>query len=793
MSGIVRNIASIGVYAAGNAIGGPIGGAIASTIFGVLFPSSTGGFDGTRLEDLGREGADFGAPVKVVFGRMPVKADIIDCGLDNQGQPAILREEKTTKKKGGIFGIGGQKVTTYKYKLNRVAYLIAEGEYDLARCKIEDGDGEKVLFDRDASGDARGINFTPQIANEVTVALLSANIKFYCGTEMQEPDAWLVGIHGASKTPAYRGQCYAVVDGLEVQGQASFTWELESVITGKRVIIRQRMAQSGAPLERVRLNSISGNVAGCAIAQVEAARELIEKIASTEFHDLMWLDGGFVDVSRLNPATWVLESGDLGAYVMADGGGGEAPPAVNWQLQSVRNLATSLTLNFLDVDDDYQPNQATSLREVAGHENAQSIDYPFAASLPDMLRLADVMMDELWAAQTGETIALQGRHNAIAPGNVLVYDAGDGLGARAVRVTKQPDNGARGLVGCEGVIYQPNVYGIFRDFEVPVKDRPGVAVYLAPNSALLNLPPLGPSLIDAPALVGATATVAGASWRGATLESARLGDNDFETQASMGTLINAYTAPNALRFDDSGTIRVALNVNSLATTSANEAAQRANLLAVMGANEWGLVSFTTATPVIGAPGQFDLGGILSGRLGTEAQLSFAAGARVVVLSDAGGRFDAALESLPVALADLNGAVEFEVHASAAPEKSSGPQTIIPTGRNVRPLAPTVLQSETEGGTFTLRMVPRTRDFESADNAWLTGRTPRETDPRRFTFALFDGANAEIARQTIAFEANDALPLVRAFAGTSAVRGEVWCEGALMAGDVTSFEVNNVPN
>ena len=802
-------------YAAGSAIGGPVGGAIGSTLFGLLVPSGAPAVAGTSISDLMREGVEPGTPIKRIYGLMPLKGDLIDCGLDKDGAPAAIVVTTKTKKKGGIFGIGGVKVSTEEGRL-RAVFGLCEGPSYVEQMRIDFGEGETVVYDRynpkdsampDPQGDpdawrdflqsqfdgsapyrpGSGIQLTPQYAPDGSlIAEISQEVAFYAGTEWQDVDPIAVEWHGSKAVP-YRGLAYARFNNYLIKGQSiEVSYLMRNLLDGKTEIIRQSLTECGVPVERVNLSSLSGRIHGCARTQAEAPREMIEKLAALDFHDLMFLDGGFQDVSRLNPATWNLQTSDLGARLL--GGTDQAPPPVEWAQKGARELVTTLRLKFVDIDNDYEEGEVVSYRHVAGHENELTLEFPFATHAPEMLRLVDVMLDELWAGNSTEKIALVPRNMAIAPGNVLIYDAGDGLGTRQMRVTKQPSLGADGLMLCESVAYDAGVYGIHRVIEPVVKPRPTVAEFLTPIWALLDLPALSATALDNASLQFAASTALNANWAGAYFDSDRIGDATVGARSPLGTIPNGYSfsRAQATAFGSAPTMRVQMTDRSLVTASLEDVANGANLLAIETESGALLVSILTATPVVGTPRTFDCT-VWPGRYGTETFGAVSAGARCVLLSDFdGGRFTA-MDAIEVSRPTLGMPCPYIVSSLDESAPVSTTQTITPRGRSLVPPTPGDVRVETldEGGA-RITFFPRTRDWEGAAAYWNSAARPRETDDRRFTLRLLDGENVTETHE-LSFAADAPLPLTVDVAnGSGQLHGELWQNGGYARGNVQSF-------
>jgi hypothetical protein len=831
MSGIVRSVGSIAVSSIGLALGGPWGAAAAGIGFELLFPQAVPGKPGTTIPDLFRDGAEYGAAVKQVFGLVPMSGDAIDCGINpNTGDQAAVEIVTTNvKQKGGTGKGAGGATAKEETGYLTVALLLAMGPVYVEQMLVTDSSQSgAVYYDRYNSADSdmpdpqadpdgwraflvtqfdgsatykpgvftnSGITLTPQYAADGSLmAELSQNLRFYAGTEYQVADSTLAAIHGSGAVP-YRGQGYVMLNSWgPLNGDTSFEFHVRSLIDGKLQVIRKVILDGGYPENRIKLNSISGKVIGCARAQVEPPRQMAEQIAASAFHDLSVIGPSLHDISRLNPATWVLQPGELGARVIAAGNGQEAnpPSLVQANLPAPRDRPTRLVLQFLDADSNLQQNQVVAERDSAGHENTVTVSWPFAMHNGEALRMVDVLLDELWAQSATDKLTLLPNRGQVAVGNLLIFDPGDGTGIHQVRVNKR-NNDPMAVLSIEAQSYDPGVYGIHRVVTIDPSPRPTVQPYQAPDFAVLDLPALNSSMQDTAALIFAAAAT---PWGGAVLDSNALPRTVVTLRAVLGTLLTdfSYTEEQAGRFNYDLTIRVQLVDGELVTATEDAVRDDANQIALGNL----LVSYVTATPVSGHARQYDLSGIWPGRYGTDYISSVLTGATVVVMTDEVGDQAPGLTLIPVSLSRVGTAASYEVQALPDPTATSGTQTITPNGNSLRPSRVNDVSKISDGaGGYILRFHPRTRDFESANAFWVHGRAPREIDPRRYTVVLLDGVT-EVSRQVVTWPDSSEYPVEVTYTAAAlttmfgsvpdTLSGSIWHEGTYLRGQEKEFEV-----
>lgn len=168
-------------YAA--AIGGRLGGAIGGIFDGSLGSSKTQHREGPRLAELGVQSSTYGKMIPIVYGTVRMGGNII------WSRPIKEVATTTTSSAGGAGGKGGggktsQSTTTYSYFIT-LAVSVCEGPID-----------EMLRIWADAK----------------QLDLSQYSLRIYTGDEDQLPDSLMQSFDGAERTPAYRGQAYAVFE-----------------------------------------------------------------------------------------------------------------------------------------------------------------------------------------------------------------------------------------------------------------------------------------------------------------------------------------------------------------------------------------------------------------------------------------------------------------------------------------------------------------------------------------------------------------------------------------------------
>ena len=160
--------------------------------------------EGPRLQDLSVTTADLGTPLANMYGTMRVECP---CFYAEE-----IREEKETQK-----GKSG-KYAEYKY-YGTWAVVIADHEIDRVLKLWLD---RRVAYDVTGAGPISLGAILPGYDGTTSLGIkFGSNLRFYLGTEDQEPDPRMVATteaeEGAGRTPAYLGVAYAMFEDVPLE------------------------------------------------------------------------------------------------------------------------------------------------------------------------------------------------------------------------------------------------------------------------------------------------------------------------------------------------------------------------------------------------------------------------------------------------------------------------------------------------------------------------------------------------------------------------------------------------
>jgi hypothetical protein len=194
MASLVLGIAG---GAIGTAVGGPMGGkigfmlgsAIGSIADQWLFRSPPIPYG--QLQDLRVSSSAYGTPIPQGWGQFRLPGALV--------WSSNLQQNTYTQSQGGGGSAGpGQQTETYYYTTN-AAFIICRGnEWINSNSLLRIHADDTVVWD-----------YRDQENSKVTV-------RFYTGTETQDADPLIQAQYGTSNCPAFRGQCYIMLENFQV-------------------------------------------------------------------------------------------------------------------------------------------------------------------------------------------------------------------------------------------------------------------------------------------------------------------------------------------------------------------------------------------------------------------------------------------------------------------------------------------------------------------------------------------------------------------------------------------------
>lgn len=795
MSNTLRSVGEIAAGIVGSAIGGPFGGSAAIFLFDLIVPPKQPKQPEQTFASSDRATVA-GQAIWEIFGQYErTSGDLIRCALDANGNRSGIVEEQQSdgSSSGGISGTTPKPAaTTTTVQYLNATFAFCEGPSFCDRIiATTSADGETVLYDRYNSidptvsdnlralylalynstslagavviqgdietiqtslGEQQGIVFTREYS-PVTgklVAEIAEHLRMYYGTEEQMPDsieqAWYPDGVGAD-----RGVCKIVFNHYgPLDSGTSFRALWSNYRISRRDIISARLTRAGIPASRINLRSIPADATdyGWYVDQREAARNLAEQVAAKSFHDLCFIPmpegAAFTDVSRMNPTYITLTDDEIGAYSNADGSG-QAIASSEINTQTNESKPKEFTTNFINKDTNFKNDSAVSTWLGATGEPT-SVTYKGVGSLQEFQDFTDVAHAEVMAGAAQQSVVLMPSRNQAAPGCLLVIPEvtdNEPQGYRLQRIIGQKPTPS-GLLTCDTVQYDPQVYGRAREVVTVVDPPPVVVMYNVPEIVWIDDVSLTDAMALQPTLLAVATVPDGGNFAGATITSTAFPTFEIAARGTVGVSNTSYAYDDAAlySFDYATTLRVTLDFGSLASISESDFIEKqANLL------YWGgtYLTFITATPV--SPLVYDITGLIPGLYGSDNVRTIANGSKIVKVLDENGVRTSSVVGVGLSVAKLNQTITYEAYSSADTRKTTGDVSLMINGITLKALAasPFVVRGGDGAGGYILKFFARTRYPESAYGYWMSGVPVQFSDPLTFSVKLYDGVTLKDTR------------------------------------------------
>jgi hypothetical protein len=345
-------------------------------------------------------------------------------------------------------------------------------------------------------------------------------------------------------------------------------------------------------------------------------------------------------------------------------------------------LAIEARVRFVDAALDYRVG-AVSARRLDGAEGGVvGVEAPLVIEPEAAEAMAQRVLADQRARAESMSLSVGPAHLGLEPGDrVRVAEGGDLY--EIVRV-EEGDVIALNLQRVRGVT--PAAVRL-NDPGAP----PLPAQASTPAFAVLDLPPLPGAESDDRPLVAVTAT----PWLGAheIYAGASSSQRAIALQpAAVGELVWALWPGPIDRWDDANVVRVRLYNGALASVSAEQVLNGANVFAIEADGEWEIVQARNC--VLAGAGEYDLSGFLRGRLGSGHAMRspHPVGARIVVL-------DQRLVRAAIGAHEWGEALSFAAppHGRAPTDPRAATTTSILPHASLRPWAPVHVKGKRDGG------------------------------------------------------------------------------------------------
>lgn len=414
---------------------------------------------------------------------------------------------------------------------------------------------------------------------------------------------------------------------------------------------------------------------GLPLTQVAPPRAALEALAGAFYFECVESDRLYFR-PRGGAAAAALALDELAA---GDGAASDTPPVLLERGSDVE-VPARVSIQYINVDDDYQTGTAYADRQIGQSDQVQAFALPIVLTPARAQGVADTVALDVRVAASTAQLAIADTRPDLEPTDVVTAVDDAGITYR-LRITQDVFSG--GLHQLQAVLDDASV--LATSGAAPGAS-PGVTVApFAVASLVLVDTALLQDADDAPGHYVAIAGDGG-RWLGATLYLSRDDGSTWDdaggvlheaTVGTASTALAAWTGGNL--FDDVNTVTVDVGAGNTLASSTRAALLTGQGNAMLVGDE--VLQFRTATLV--SDGVYTLSGLLRGRRGTEwACAAHVAGEPVVLLSRAG------MLDVPIAVAEIGQTLGYRAVGTGRTLASAVQVQASSTSARQRPYAPT---------------------------------------------------------------------------------------------------------
>jgi hypothetical protein len=476
-------------------------------------------------------------------------------------------------------------------------------------------------------------------------------------------------------------------------------------------IILDQCLRAGLTAGQVDVSGITDTVRGYPIHRVSAARDNITPLLKAFFIDAVDVDNKLVFRKRANQLLATTITFDELAAVEGGGAPGDPFPLVRTQ---ETDLPRSLTVQFIDINADYQPGAEQAIRQITSSINDIQEDLAICTDGTQMHQVAEVRLFDMWSARStraGKTIR---KYAFVCPGDLVTIEYPAGTFGQWL-FTSVHDTGLLiefTAVEANAALYQSAAAGAVTSLNQTVDPLPTPTHLLFADIPLLR---------DVDNYPGAYVALAGlgSAWPGATLYTgldagSLIAKGTVTAAAPIGFVENALGDWPLNQIDETNLLTVNVGPDTLTSTTRDRVVAGTDNLCMVGApGRWEIVQYTRAAAL--GNGRFTLSGFKRGMLGTEQYRG------THLVTDTFCRLTIAGVLKPhVSLVELNTAKHYQAITTGMVSGAASDEVDIDTGVCLKPLSPIDVRSSLSGGGDVVFTFGR-RTRLSAN--WLAGVVP----------------------------------------------------------------------
>lgn len=437
-----------------------------------------------------------------------------------------------------------------------------------------------------------------------------------------------------------------------------------------------------------------GSMDGFTIQERASFRDVVSSLSTLFMFDI--IESGPV----IKAVTQRESVASLTATLNDLGGDDEGDPVKLTRAQE-SDLPLGMSINYIDVFNDYDPATVSQRRETVESESTPETDTPMVIDSPRAQQIVDRLLYSAWAGRTKSSFKIMPQFIALEAGDVIqVDDRSFNIPLRVQSISDGPHREISAKSFDRGIFESTSTPGRSQR----ILTQPGD---MAPSVSYMDLPILQ-SVVSTPEAPYVAASLS--PWVGVDVYLS-ITDSNFEldtsviTPAIMGNLTADFNAGDPNVWDTVNDLKVLLFSGELQTVNELNVLNSANAMAIESSpDRWEIIQFVNAQ--LTGTREYTLTKLLRGQLGTEDAIEpvVSTGARIVFL-------DSTIQQLGLGVNDIGR--EYFLRAGPGNKDVGDPlyNTVQKTftGRGLRPYSPALLEASIDGsGDTQISWVRRTR-------------------------------------------------------------------------------------
>lgn len=450
---------------------------------------------GPKQKDV-QQGSDYGRPIPLLYGpSLRLQGTII-------WQGPLVESRKKRSASGGS-------QTTYTYSKS-CAVLLGQAVPGATLVKI--WANKKLIY---ADGETS----------------FAAGIRFYDGSDDQQPDPTIEAVEGVGEVPAYRHSMYVVFDTLEMAGLGPplplFEFEVAAhAQIGVDEVVTDIAERAGIEIDVSMLDGNVGSLDGYAVATDATAGEALVPLAIAYYFDIAEREGRLVAIPRgMDPVASVTVD-DTG--VVAVGTETQLPEYIR---SPENELPQEVAVTYFDIDRDMQEGTQRATRNLGAARENMTVSLPLVLDAGQARRIAHRLLWGAIAARRIVRTTVSDKWLDVQPGDVLRFQTpvGTYLPHQLRRATRGQNGVTEWELGYEDAeIYNCNIVsGSYSETDTPAEQGDvGETIFIPMDTSITR---------DAHDTTGFYWVVTGENegWRGAVVYRSVDGGTNWEPMGSQ--------------------------------------------------------------------------------------------------------------------------------------------------------------------------------------------------------------------------------------------------------------------